>query len=101
MNSLRHAADEYLAMRRALGYSMRGQDRLLASFLDYLDQVAFIIQAIQADKMSFKFYSKDGGSLKLTMDNPMLAMSCCRRLVSAGLPAPSTIIRSASSSRRR
>jgi len=39
MNRLRHAADEYLAMRRALGYSMRGQDRLLMSFLDYLDQV--------------------------------------------------------------
>ncbi len=39
MNNLRHAADEYLAMRRALGYSMRGQDRLLASFLDHIDQV--------------------------------------------------------------
>ncbi|MBI3558389.1 MAG: hypothetical protein HY074_19140 [Deltaproteobacteria bacterium] len=36
---------------------------------DYLDQVAFIVQALQADKMSFKFYSKDGGGLSLSMDN--------------------------------
>lgn len=36
---------------------------------DYLDQVAFIIQAIQADRMSFKFYSKTGGGLKLSLDN--------------------------------
>ncbi len=36
---------------------------------DYLEQVAFIVQALQADKMSFKFYSKDGLDIKLSMDN--------------------------------
>lgn len=34
----------------------------------YLEQVAFIIQAIQAEKMSFKFHSKTGGEIKLTLD---------------------------------
>ena len=36
---------------------------------DYLDRVAFVVQAIQAEKMSFKLYAKNGGGLKLSMEN--------------------------------
>jgi hypothetical protein len=36
---------------------------------DYLDRVAFVVQAIQAEKTSFKFYSKDGGGIRLSMEN--------------------------------
>jgi hypothetical protein len=38
MNDLRRAADEYLALRRALGFKLRGHDRLLADFLDHLER---------------------------------------------------------------
>ncbi len=38
MNGLRQQAEEYLAVRRSLGFKLRGQDRLLADFCDYLDQ---------------------------------------------------------------
>ena len=38
MNDLRRAADEYLALRRALGFKFRGHDRLLADFLDHLER---------------------------------------------------------------
>lgn len=38
MSDLRRAADEYLALRRALGFKLRGHDRLLADFLDHLEQ---------------------------------------------------------------
>jgi len=38
MNVLHRHAKEYLAMRRALGFKLRGHDRLIESFIDYLDQ---------------------------------------------------------------
>jgi len=37
MSGLRHAASEYLAIRRALGYKLTWQGRLLFEFVDYLD----------------------------------------------------------------
>ncbi|MGC8635369.1 MAG: tyrosine-type recombinase/integrase [Candidatus Limnocylindrales bacterium] len=36
MNELRRAIDEYLAIRRALGFKLRGHDRLLWDFTDFL-----------------------------------------------------------------
>jgi len=38
MSPLRQAAENYLAMRRALGFKLEAQGRLLASFIDYLDR---------------------------------------------------------------
>lgn len=38
MNELRQAAAEYLAVRRALGFKLRGHDRLLDDFLDHLER---------------------------------------------------------------
>src|SRR5712691_4796307 len=38
MSDLRQAAQDYLAMRRALGFSLEGQGRLLISFIGYLEQ---------------------------------------------------------------
>jgi integrase/recombinase XerD len=38
MSGLRQAAEDYLAMRRALGFSLDGQGRLLRSFIGYLEQ---------------------------------------------------------------
>jgi len=35
----------------------------------WLEKTGFIVQALEADKLSFKLYSKEGGSIKLTMDN--------------------------------
>ncbi len=37
MSSLRDALADYLAMRRALGYKLERDGKLLAQFLDYLD----------------------------------------------------------------
>ena len=37
MTGLREAAVEYLAVRRALGFKLRGHDRLLSEFLDHLE----------------------------------------------------------------
>lgn len=37
MSRLRQAAADYLAVRRALGFKLRGHDRLLDDFLDYLE----------------------------------------------------------------
>ena len=37
MSALRYAAAEYLAVRRALGFKLRGHDRLLNDFIDHLD----------------------------------------------------------------
>ena len=37
MSRIRQAADDYLVIRRALGYKLRGHDRLLHGFLDYLE----------------------------------------------------------------
>lgn len=37
MNRLREAATEYVAIRRALGFKLRGYDRTLSDFLDYLE----------------------------------------------------------------
>ena len=38
MSDLRRAAKEYLALRRALGFKLRGHDRLLTDFLDHLER---------------------------------------------------------------
>jgi len=38
MSDLRVAIEDYLALRRALGFKLAGHDRLLADFADYLDQ---------------------------------------------------------------
>jgi integrase/recombinase XerD len=38
MSALRHAADDYLALRRALGYQLKEHGRLLSQFLDYLEE---------------------------------------------------------------
>jgi integrase/recombinase XerD len=37
MNRLRQAAREYVAIRRSLGFKLRGHDRLLDDFLDHLE----------------------------------------------------------------
>ena len=37
-DQLRQAAGDYLAIRRRLGFKLQGHDRLLASFLDYLQR---------------------------------------------------------------
>jgi integrase len=39
MSPLRHRLDEYLAVRRALGYKLERAGKLLAQFLDYLDEL--------------------------------------------------------------
>jgi site-specific recombinase XerD len=39
MITLRQAASDYLAMRRALGYKLREQGHLLTQFIDYLEHV--------------------------------------------------------------
>jgi integrase/recombinase XerD len=36
--SLRHALDDYLALRRALGFKLRNAARLLGQFVDYLEE---------------------------------------------------------------
>lgn len=38
MSGLHQAAIDYVALRRALGFKLRGHDRLLADFIDSLDQ---------------------------------------------------------------
>jgi integrase/recombinase XerD len=37
MTGIREAAAEYLAVRRAIGFKLRGHDRLLSEFLDHLE----------------------------------------------------------------
>ena len=37
-HGLRVAVDDYLALRRALGYTLKGADSLLADFVDYLEE---------------------------------------------------------------
>jgi integrase/recombinase XerD len=39
MSELRHRAEDYLAMRRALGHKLSDHGRLLMSFVDYLEEV--------------------------------------------------------------
>lgn len=38
MSALRRSAEQYLAMRRALGYKLHGEGRLLGHFVSYLEQ---------------------------------------------------------------
>lgn len=38
MSGLRQAAIDYVTLRRALGFKLRGHDRLLADFIDHLDE---------------------------------------------------------------
>jgi hypothetical protein len=44
------------------------QGQMDAICKDYLDKVGFIIQAIRVDKLNFKFYSSNGGAIKLDFD---------------------------------
>lgn len=37
MSGLRREAEEYLALRRSLGFKLRGYDRLLTDFIDHLE----------------------------------------------------------------
>jgi hypothetical protein len=39
VSALRQSLDEYLAVRRALGYKLEGTERLLGQFLDYLEAI--------------------------------------------------------------
>lgn len=39
MNALRRAGEDYLAIRRACGYLLRQEARMLTSYLDHLDRV--------------------------------------------------------------
>src|SRR5262249_34134256 len=43
MSPLRQAAEEYLALRRALGFNLETQCRLLLSFVDYLDRAGAVL----------------------------------------------------------
>jgi integrase/recombinase XerD len=38
VSALRNAAHEYLQVRRALGFKLRQQGRMLLQFVDFLDQ---------------------------------------------------------------
>lgn len=38
MNTLREALRDYLQLRRALGYKLTGDGKLLAQFLSYLEE---------------------------------------------------------------
>ena len=48
MTALRQAAEEYLSMRRALGYRLVTQGRLLASFISYLERAGADTVTIEA-----------------------------------------------------
>jgi integrase/recombinase XerD len=48
MTRFRQAAAEYLAVRRALGFKLKGYDRLLEDFLDYLERCGATTVTVQA-----------------------------------------------------
>jgi len=48
MSALRRAAEEYLAMRRSLGYRLVNQGRLLANFIGYLERAGATTITIEA-----------------------------------------------------
>lgn len=48
MNTLRQVAADYLAVRRALGFKLRGHDRLLDDFIDHLERSAETTVTISA-----------------------------------------------------
>jgi integrase len=48
MNALRHKVDDYLSLRRALGYKLEDHGRLLPGFVDYLDQAGVTTVTIEA-----------------------------------------------------
>jgi integrase len=39
MSALHHAVDEYLEIRRSLGYKLERHEKLLEQFVDYLDEI--------------------------------------------------------------
>jgi hypothetical protein len=57
---------EYLDSVRVADFYRKNVPELCKEFLD---KYAVIFQALQTDKMAFKFYSKDGGSIKLSTEN--------------------------------
>jgi hypothetical protein len=56
---------EYLDSIRLTRFYRASMDELCK---DYLEKVGFVIQAIKADKMAFKFYDKTGVALELSIE---------------------------------
>jgi integrase/recombinase XerD len=48
MNALHQQVDDYLSLRRALGYKLEDHGRLLPGFVDYLDQAGVTMVTIEA-----------------------------------------------------
>lgn len=48
MTALHEAISEYLTLRRALGFKLAGQDRLLADFVDHLEQTGAAAITVEA-----------------------------------------------------
>lgn len=48
MSTLRQAAEEYLAMRRCLGYKLQRQGPLLLDFIGYLERAGATTVTIEA-----------------------------------------------------
>src|SRR5664279_5862884 len=48
MSTLSRSAEEYLAMRRGLGYTLRQEGRMLASFVEYMERRGITRLTLQA-----------------------------------------------------
>lgn len=60
---LRRAAADYLALRRAVGFKLRGHDRLLADFIDHLER-AGIVHVTTAEAVAWATASSDVSSVR-------------------------------------
>ena len=49
LNDLRQCAQEYLAIRRALGFTLRGHDRLLENFVCFLHDADASVITVELD----------------------------------------------------
>lgn len=60
---LRDAAADYVALRRAVGFKLRGHDRLLADFIDHLERVG-VLHITTAEAVAWATASTDVSSVR-------------------------------------
>lgn len=60
---LRQAAVDYVALRRAVGFKLRGHDRLLADFIDHLERVG-VVHVTTAEAVAWATASNNVSSVR-------------------------------------
>ena len=85
MSALRNAAHEYLQVRRALGFKLRQQGRMLLQFVDFLDQRG---AAVITTELALEWARQPGGGSQMWWHQRLAVVRAFAQHLAALIRAP-------------